>query len=90
MTDRGSWLLACIALFGDYTDIDMSEFKEKDYESQEKERKDCELWNAIMETAKECGCRGDDVTFTAIKTLKKLGRYDMLPPCEREEVNSND
>lgn len=53
------------------------------FSKTEKERRDRELWNAMAETAKMCGCRGDDVTFQVINTLKKIGRYDMLPPCER-------
>ena len=28
---------------------------------------------------------GEDVTMKGIEVLKSIGRYDMLPPCERNE-----
>lgn len=49
------------------------------------ERKAMELWNAITTAIFVSGHRGEDVTFLGIETLKKLGRYDLLPPCEREK-----
>lgn len=40
--------------------------------------------DAITETLKECGYRGEDITMEIVHVLKRLGRYDLLPPCERE------
>lgn len=51
----------------------------------EKEKRDSELWNAISTAIHMCGYTGEDVTMKGIEVLKKIGRYDMLPPCERSE-----
>lgn len=51
----------------------------------ERERQDLELWNAISTAIHMCGFNGEDVTMKGIEVLKKIGRYDMLPPCERSE-----
>ena len=51
----------------------------------ERERQDLELWNAISTAIHMCGFNGEDVTMKGIEVLKKMGRYDMLPPCERNE-----
>lgn len=50
----------------------------------EEERRATELWNAITTAIYISGHRGEDVTVLGIETLKKLGRYDFLPPCEKE------
>lgn len=49
----------------------------------EEEKRDSELWNAIATAIHMCGLNGDDVTAMGIEVLKQIGRYDMLPPCER-------
>ena len=49
----------------------------------EKEKRDLELWNAITTAVHLCGLNGEDVTAMSLETLKQLGRYDLLPPCER-------
>lgn len=49
----------------------------------EKERQDFLLMKAINTAISVCGYSGDDVTSYSIETLKRLGRYDLLPPCER-------
>ena len=49
-----------------------------------KARRDHELWVAITTAIHSCGLSGEDVTIMGIETLKRLGRYDLLPPCERE------
>lgn len=55
------------------------------FPKNEEERKAIELWNAITTAIYVSGHRGEDVTFLGIETLKKLGRYDLLPPCEKEK-----
>ena len=39
---------------------------------------------AIEASAIEAGCRGDSVGMTIVNALKRIGRYDLLSPCERE------
>lgn len=56
------------------------------FPKNEKENRDLELWNAITTAAHLCGLNGEDVTAIGIKTLKQLGRYDLLPPCERRDL----
>ena len=53
------------------------------FPKNEKEKRDLELWNAITTAIHLCGLNGEDVTAVGIETLKRLGRYDLLPPCER-------
>lgn len=36
------------------------------------------------ERAYVSGYRGGDVEFIVHKALKRMGRYDLLPPCEQE------
>lgn len=49
----------------------------------EKERQDSLLMHAINTAISVCGYSGDDAAAYLIETLKQLGRYDLLPPCER-------
>ena len=55
----------------------------------EKEKQDFELWNAITTAVHVCGFYGSDVTAKSIEVLKQLGRYDLLPPCEKRKEMSN-
>lgn len=48
----------------------------------EKEKRDMELWDAITTAIHLCGLSGGDVTMMGLETLKRLGRYDLLSPCE--------
>lgn len=48
-----------------------------------KDKRNNELWVAITTAIHLCGFSGEDVTMMGLETLKRLGRYDMLPPCER-------
>lgn len=50
-----------------------------------KAKRDHELWVAITTVIHLCGLSGEDVTIMGIETLKRLGRYDLLPPCERRD-----
>lgn len=50
----------------------------------EKEKNDQELFNAISTAIHMCGYSGEDVTMMTIETLKRLRRYDLIPPCERQ------
>ena len=49
----------------------------------EKERRDWELWHAIMAAIHMCGFNGEDVTARSIDVLRQIGRYDLLPQCDR-------
>ena len=53
------------------------------FPTNEKEKRDMELWDAITTAIHLCGLNGEDVTMMGLETLRKLGRYDLLPPCER-------
>lgn len=55
------------------------------FPKNEKEKRDLELWNAITTAIHLCGLNGEDVTAMGLETLRQLGRYDLLPPCERDE-----
>jgi len=46
-------------------------------------QEDRAMIDGMRNTAYVCGCRGDDVEFIVYKTLKTMGRYDLLPPCEQ-------
>ena len=41
------------------------------------------LIHIIFETLAECGIYGEEATIKLIGTLKRLQRYDLIPPCER-------
>lgn len=58
--------------------------------ANEEERRAMELWNAITTAIYVSGHRGEDVTLLGIETLKKLGRYDLLPPCEKNKTREED
>lgn len=47
-------------------------------------KEDRAMINGMRETAYMCGNRGGDVEYAVHQTLKRMGRYDLLPPCERE------
>ncbi len=47
-------------------------------------KEDRALIQGIEASAIEAGCRGDSVGITIENALKRIGRYDLLPPCERE------
>lgn len=48
-------------------------------------KEDRAIIDAMRNTAYVCGYRGGDVECAVHKALKRLGRIDLLPPCEREE-----
>ena len=54
------------------------------FPKNEKERRDWELWNAIATTAHMCGYSGEDVSAMSVEVMKRIGRYDLLPPCEQQ------
>ena len=47
-------------------------------------KEDRAMIDAMRNTAYICGYRGEDVEFAVHRTLKAMGRYDLLPPCERK------
>ena len=53
------------------------------FPENEKEKRDLELWNAITTAIHLSGLNGEDVTAVSLEVLKRIGRYDLLPPCER-------
>ena len=59
------------------------------FPENEKEKRDLELWNAITTAVRLCGLNGEDVTAISLQTLKRIGRYDLIPPCERGEKNDS-
>ena len=46
-------------------------------------KEDRMLLEGMRNTAYVCGCRGEDVEFKVHQALKRMGRDDLLPPCER-------
>jgi len=48
----------------------------------EKEEQDRELLNAIYTAINMCGFSGEDVMIIGVEVLKRIGRYDLLSPCE--------
>ena len=48
-------------------------------------KEDRTMIDGMRNTAYACGHRGEDVEFFVHKALKRMGRYDLLPPCERAE-----
>lgn len=46
-------------------------------------KEDRAMINAMRSTAYVCGYRGEDVEFKVDQALKRMGRYDLLPPCEQ-------
>jgi len=45
---------------------------------------DRKMINAMRDTAYVCGYRGEDVEHAVHLALKRMGRYDLLPPCEQD------
>lgn len=41
------------------------------------------IMHIIFATLSECGIYGEEATIKVTGTLKRLGRYDLLPPCAR-------
>lgn len=55
-------------------------------------KEDKVMINGMRNAAYVCGYRGEDVEFAVNKALKRMGRFDLLPPCEQaesEETNDN-
>lgn len=46
-------------------------------------KEDGALIEGMRNTAYVCGHRGSDVEYAVHKALKRMGRYDLLPPCEQ-------
>lgn len=47
------------------------------------EVQDFELCHIITTAIRSCGISGEDVGIKLVEVLKKIGRNDLLPPCER-------
>ena len=48
-------------------------------------KEDRVMIDAMRDTAYVCGCRGGDVEYAVHQALKRMDRYDLLPPCEQKE-----
>ena len=46
-------------------------------------KEDKAMIDGMRNTAYVCGYRGGDVEFAVHQALKRMGRYDLLPPCEQ-------
>lgn len=44
--------------------------------------------DGMRNTAYICGYRGGDIEFAVNKALKRMGRFDLLPPCEQSEIKN--
>lgn len=51
-------------------------------------KEDREMINGMRNTAYICGYSGGDVEFKVEQALKHMGRYDLLPPCERNRTEN--
>ena len=47
-------------------------------------KEDRAMIEGMRNTAYVCGYRNGDVEFAVHKALKRMNRYDLLPPCERK------
>lgn len=52
-------------------------------------KEDKVMIDGMRNTAYVCGYRGEDVEFAVNKALKRIGRFDLLPPCEQAESEEN-
>lgn len=55
------------------------------FQNDELSKEDRAMIDGMRNTAYVCGYRGGDVEFAVHKALKHMGRFDLLPPCERAE-----
>jgi hypothetical protein len=55
------------------------------FQKDELSSEDKAMIDGMRNTAYICGCRGGDVEFAVNKALKRMGRFDLLPPCEQSE-----
>lgn len=46
-------------------------------------KEDKAMIDGMRNTAYVCGYRGGDVEYAVHQALKRMGRYDLLSPCER-------
>ena len=53
-------------------------------------KEDRAIIDAIRNTAYVCGYRGEDVEYAVHQSLKRMGRYDLLPPCEKDKAEGRD
>lgn len=90
-TDYLKAITTCLNIIDKYNKTESTESKVKNiikpiiispFET-EKERQDYLLTHVIDTTISACGYSGDDAVLYSIETLKRLGRYDLLPPCEK-------
>lgn len=47
-------------------------------------KEDKTLIDGMRNAAYVCGYRGEDIEYAVHQALKRMDRYDLLPPCERE------
>lgn len=49
-------------------------------------KEDRAMLDGMRSTAYVCGYRGGDVEFAMHQALKRIGRTDLIPPCEQAEI----
>jgi hypothetical protein len=54
----------------------------------EEEKRNLELYDAIRTAIHACGYSGGDVTMMSLEVLRRIGRDDLLPPCERRKIET--
>lgn len=46
-------------------------------------KEDRAMIDAMRNTAYICGYRGEDIEYAVHQALKRMGKYNLLPPCEQ-------
>ena len=53
-------------------------------------KEDRAMIDAARNAAYACGYRGEDVEYVIHQALKRMGRYDLLPSCERNSAEKGE
>lgn len=53
-------------------------------------KEDRAMIDAARNAAYACGCRAEDAEYAIHQALKRMGRYDLLPPCEKDNAENED
>ena len=51
-------------------------------------KEDRALIDGMRNTAYVCGYRGEDIEYAVHQALKRMDRYDLLPPCEKDKAGN--
>jgi len=55
------------------------------FQNDELSKEDRVMIDGMRNTAYVCGYRGGDVEFAVHQALRRMGRTDLMPPCELTE-----